>query len=149
MSMNPANSSCRGQASYHANDVRTSSIVGVQTRPQCSPDLEAKPTSGYYLTSSVWHLYWEVDFFSKDTTPLKYSIKSQKLKNHRSQNITFFWQTHLEIATRQKTTTFYLPAPSPLMPLLLDQPPWNLYFLLTTFANFEGLYTGGHILLRD
>ena len=36
---------------------------------------------------------WEVDFFSKFTTPLKYSIKKWKLKNHHAIISWFFWRS--------------------------------------------------------
>lgn len=78
------------------------SIVGVQTRPQGSPDLEAMP---HQVTSllAVFDTFTEKStFFQKYTTPLKYSIKIQKLKNHHPGNLDFFWQSQEKIATRQK-----------------------------------------------
>lgn len=54
---------------------------------------------------------WEVDFFSKFTTPLKYSKKKWKLKNHHAIISWFFWRSHGKKRNPDEKIVSYPPPP--------------------------------------
>lgn len=79
-----------GLAPSPAHNISSRSIFRLQTRTQGSPDLEAMPHQVTSLLTVFDTFPEKLTFFQKYTTPLKYSIKNQKLKNHHATILHFF-----------------------------------------------------------